>query len=140
MVGDRPKSPGVGYGNPPRHSRFKKGQSGNPKGRPKGSKNLATLLERVLTEQVLITENGRRRSISKLEASFKQLVNRAASGDLAAMRQLYALLPWLEGQLDDAESSPVVMSTRDEAVLERVRKRLLHIAERIDHEKETDTG
>jgi hypothetical protein len=138
MRANRPKNRAFGYGNPPIHTRFKKGQSGNPKGRPKGSKNLATLLERVLTEQVVITENGKRRSISKLEASFKQLLNGAAIGDLAAMRQLYALLPWLESQLD-SEPSPAATNTSDQAALERVRKRLLHIAERIRHEKETGT-
>src|SRR5215469_15592455 len=49
----------VGYGKPPRHTRFKKGQSGNPRGRPCGSKNLKTLLSEALSEPVIITENGR---------------------------------------------------------------------------------
>src|SRR5215469_5153687 len=51
----------VGYGKPPRSSRFKKGQSGNPRGRPSGSKNLSTLLSEALNEPVIVTENGRRR-------------------------------------------------------------------------------
>jgi Family of unknown function (DUF5681) len=51
----------IGYGKPPRHTQFKRGQSGNPKGRAKGSKNLATLIMSVLNERVIITENGRRR-------------------------------------------------------------------------------
>ena len=139
MASDRSNSRAVGYGHPPRHSRFKSGQSGNPKGRPKGSKNIATLLERALTERVVVTENGKRRSISKLEASFKQLVNLAASGDLAAMRQLYALIPWLEGQVTD-ESSRTGLSAGDEGALARLRERLLGIAERIHREKETDAG
>ena len=139
-MASRPKAYAVGYGKPPGHSRFKPGHSGNPKGRPKGSKNIATLLERALTERVFVTENGKRRSISKLEASFKQLVNRAASGDLAAMRQLYALIPWLEGQLNDTEPPRTTISAADEGAMARVRERLLAIAERIHREKkEPDT-
>ena len=55
----------VGYRNPPHHTQFKKGQSGNPRGRPCGSKNLKTLVNEVLNELVTITENGRRRKITK---------------------------------------------------------------------------
>jgi hypothetical protein len=51
----------AGYGKPPRHTRFKKGQSGNPRGRPKGSKNLTTLLTEALNEPVIVAENGGRR-------------------------------------------------------------------------------
>jgi hypothetical protein len=55
----------VGFGKPPAHSRFKKGQSGNPWGRPAGAKNLKTLLNEALNERVIVAENGRRRKISK---------------------------------------------------------------------------
>jgi hypothetical protein len=81
----------VGFGKPPRQNQFRKGASGNPKGRPRGRRNLATVLEKALQERVVINENGSRKTITKLEAAVKQLVNRAASGDLAAMRQLSAL-------------------------------------------------
>jgi Family of unknown function (DUF5681) len=81
----------VGFGKPPEHSRFRKGRSGNPKGRPKGKRNLATVLERTLQEKVVVNENGVRRTVTKLEAAVKQLVNKAAAGDLAALRQLTAL-------------------------------------------------
>ena len=75
----------VGYARPPEHSQFKKGQSGNPKGRPKGGLNLATLYNRALGEKVTITENGRRKTITKLEIALKQLINKAAQGDPRAM-------------------------------------------------------
>ena len=52
----------VGKGKPPEHTRFQKGQSGNPTGRRKGSKNVATLLEQVLNERVVVTENGKRKT------------------------------------------------------------------------------
>ncbi len=81
----------VGKGKPPQQTRFQKGQSGNPRGRRKGSKNVATLLEQVLNERVVITENGKRRTITKLEAMLKQLANKAASGEHRAMKLLIPL-------------------------------------------------
>ena len=71
----------VGYGRPPAHSKWKKGQSGNPKGRPLGSKNFLMLMESVLDEQVTIKEGNGRRRISKREAIAKQIANKAAAGD-----------------------------------------------------------
>jgi uncharacterized protein DUF5681 len=55
----------VGYGKPPAQTRFKKGQSGNPTGRPKGTPNFATALERALEEQVVVNEGGQRRTVTK---------------------------------------------------------------------------
>jgi hypothetical protein len=81
----------VGYGKPPKATRFKKGQSGNPKGRPQGSLNVAVVFVKTLRERVVINENGRRRTVTKLEAALKQLVNRAAGGELRALRQLVEL-------------------------------------------------
>lgn len=76
----------VGYGKPPVHTRFAKGRSGNPKGRPRGAKNMATLIEEALNERVTVKENGRTRRITKKAAAFKQAVNKAAAGDLKALR------------------------------------------------------
>src|ERR1700683_4792473 len=69
----------VGYGRPPQATRFKPGQSGNPRGRPKGSVNLGTALNRTMRERIVIVEQGRRKTISKAEAIAKQAANRAVS-------------------------------------------------------------
>jgi hypothetical protein len=96
----------VGYGKPPRHSRFKKGSSGNPKGRPRGSKNAATLLNEALSEQVVISENGRRRTITKKEAIVTQIVNKAASGDHRAIQLLLVnQIPLIEARLESSQSA-----------------------------------
>lgn len=78
----------VGFGKPPKQTRFRKGQSGNPKGRPRGAKNFSTIMKEELQQRVLVRENGRQKSIPKLRAIAKQLVNRAASGDHRAIRTL----------------------------------------------------
>jgi hypothetical protein len=90
------RRPVAAYGKPPRHTRFKKGQSGNPRGRPSGSKNLRTLLNEALNEPVVVTEEGRRRKITKREAIVTQLVNRSATADLRALKILLDTLREIE--------------------------------------------
>jgi hypothetical protein len=82
----------VGYGKPPWATRFRKGQSGNPKGRPLGSRNFTSLVEEALAEPVVINENGRRRKASKLQVIVKQLVNKAAQGDHRSIQLLVAFI------------------------------------------------
>jgi hypothetical protein len=67
----------VGYGNPPMHSRFQKGQSGNSAGRPRISKDFASITRRMLLEQVVIVEGGRKQTLSRQDVILKQIVNKA---------------------------------------------------------------
>ena len=88
-------SDGGGYKKPPIHSRFRPGQSGNPKGRPKGAKGFAAELERELASKIPITEYGRRRRVSKRDAMVKMLVAKATKGDLRAVATVLAHTPVL---------------------------------------------
>jgi hypothetical protein len=78
----------IGYRKPPKRTQFRKGESGNKSGRSKGSKNVATVLRNELNQRIPITENGKHRTITKLEATIKQMINRAAAGDARAMRTM----------------------------------------------------
>jgi hypothetical protein len=123
MQPDQKRDYEVGYGKPPRHTRFKKGQSGNPQGRPKGSKNLPTLLTEALNEPVVVAENGRRRKITMRQAIIKQLVKRSATADLRAMKILLDMVRDLERQAEPASPETAEFSEADEKVLEQLRAR-----------------
>jgi hypothetical protein len=118
-----PSSNEVGFGNPPKHTRFQKGVSGNPKGRPRGTHNLAAVLARTLRERVVINENGIRKVVTKQEAAVKQLANKAASGDLVAMRLLTALVAASESDSAEAPKTPT-LNDADLKVMNGVLKRL----------------
>ena len=105
----------VGYGKPPKGTRFKKGKSGNPRGRPKGSLNLATDLTAELGEQITVREDGRPRKVSKQRALIKSLMAKALQGDVRATASLLALYarvitepPPDDNQLIDADELQVL--------------------------------
>lgn len=72
---EKDESEQVGYQRPTRRTRFKTGESGNPAGRPRGSKNPIAHLSKTLREPVVVSQNGRRKSITKCEALTRQLVH-----------------------------------------------------------------
>ena len=84
------KSPGktgpgaVGYKNPPADKRFKAGKSGNPRGRPKGHRNVATMTKDVLSRRVKVRSEGKTVEMRAVEAIFRVLANGAAQGNIKA--------------------------------------------------------
>jgi Family of unknown function (DUF5681) len=113
----------VGYGKPPEVTRFKKGVSGNPKGRPRGSLNVATVFIKTLREKVVIIENGRRKTVTKLEAALKQLVNKAASGDIRALRQLLESARDAEAKQNAPGAQDPAIGELDQEVIDGILKR-----------------
>ena len=79
----------VGYGSPPVHSRFKKGQSGNPTGRAKGSQNLKTIFNKVLDEEISLREGSEVKKVSKAEALVRGMVVGALKGDQRNLAMLF---------------------------------------------------
>jgi flagellar hook-basal body complex protein FliE len=114
----------VGYGKPPIDTRFKPGVSGNPSGRPKGTKNLTTLVHEALNEPVIVAENGRRRKVSKRQAIIKQLINRSAQGDLKAIQMLLDVMQQIERRQEATDPTATTFDAGDEKVLEQLIARL----------------
>ena len=117
----------VGYGKPPTKNQFVKGKSGNPKGRPKGSKNMQTTVRNLLDELVVVKANGRATKMSNTEALLRRLINQAHSGDRFATRELLNL----RIRYDNPEQLEVASPERQRqnaASLESLMRRLKRIA------------
>lgn len=126
----------VGYGRPPKHTQFKPGQSGNPKGRPKGIRNLNTDLEEELSLKILVTEGGQQQQTTKQRAMLKSLFAKALNGDVRASGVLINLILGLE-QTRIAAQSTEAMAEEDLAILEAFKQKILSQASlqrRNDHE------
>jgi predicted site-specific integrase-resolvase len=94
----------VGYGKPPKCTRFQKGVSGNPKGRPKKAPDFDAELIRESKSLITINDNGRRTRISKFQGIVKQLTNEALTGNISALRMFFAVCqPALERAALSAE-------------------------------------
>jgi hypothetical protein len=113
----------VGYANPPRHTRFEKGKSGNPAGRRAGSRNLSTVVVASANAPVSVRDGGRRRTVTKLEAMAKALADKAAAGDPRATQQLTQLLQIFEGRAAQSNQPPVTTEA-DERVVRQLYRRI----------------
>ena len=133
----------VGYGKPPKHTQFRPGQSGNPKGRPKGSKNLKTELAEVLAETVVVREGDVTRKVSKRRALLTSQANRAIKGDAKSAALITALDTRLLGDGDDAVDIKEIVHEDDRAVVETLKTRLLQKQkrdQRVDERSDQTEG
>jgi Family of unknown function (DUF5681) len=126
----------VGYGKPPRERRFAQGKSGNPRGRPKGSKNLATSFIEIGREQITVTEGGRTRTMTKAEAVVHQLTNKAASGDPRARREYFQVHKMLQPPESTEEITPD-LTDRDKDVMKNFLRRLDRMGKKKSDEPST---
>ena len=100
----------VGYGRPPRHSRFKPGRSGNPRGRPKGAASCKTIVQRLALQEHEVVEHGRKRRRTTLALVLIVLRMRAAEGNARALAELTDLLEKFEpGEFDPANGAFIFM-------------------------------
>lgn len=103
----------VGYGKPPRKNRFQPGHSGNPKGRPKGTKNTTTLLRQVLDSKIELRTGGRPRKISVREGILTRIAERALKGDTKSatfVLQLY--------DMPDSAQDASVTATEEQEIID----------------------
>lgn len=108
----------VGYGKPPKHTRFKTGESGNPRGRPRGARGLKGLLKEELGKKVTIQEEGKQIKLTKQELVIKQLLNKAGKGDLRAMPKVFELMILFDDEADHTELGKRSLAPDDRAILE----------------------
>jgi Family of unknown function (DUF5681) len=106
----------VGYGRPPKSGQFRRGQSGNPKGRPKVARSLATKVRAVLSRKITVMERGRPTSRSAVEAILHTYLERAIRGDTKTGAFLLGQLERL--QAESTESSADVLSERDHEIIQ----------------------
>jgi hypothetical protein len=81
----------VGYRRPPKATQFKKGESGNPKGRPKGSRTVGAVLQDILQQRIAVTENGKTRRLPALEVMLRRLANDAMRNEPVALKLMLSL-------------------------------------------------
>jgi hypothetical protein len=115
----RPSGPDeyeVGYAKPPRHSQFKPGQSGNPKGRRKGSRNLPSTVNKVLGRKIPVVERGRRKSVPADEAILHRYLEMALKGDVKAGAYLLAQLERFQPH-EPEEVKQEALSEEDKAIV-----------------------
>ena len=108
-----PSSYTVGYGKPPLHTRFKKG---NP-GRPRGSRNLKTLLQQALAKRIVVSDGGRRRRVTRREIGIAKVADRFAEGDQQAVKLLLGLLLELERRAPDEAAARPPLDAHDKEVV-----------------------
>mgnify|MGYP001829128696 CR=1 FL=1 len=108
----------IGYGKPPKHTRFKPGQSGNPKGRPKKTRNFKTDLQEELQAPITITESGQTKVISRQQAVIKRTLEKALQSDLRAAQML---VQWVGNHLMEEPDllADQPLAAEDLALLER---------------------
>jgi hypothetical protein len=111
----------TGYKRPPKAHQFKPGKSGNPRGRPKGTRNLSTDLAEISSRRVPIRENGKERRTSRQEAVLLSLYNKALHGDVKAATSIINMLIKLSPQDEAAPETSV--SETDQLIVENFLRR-----------------
>jgi Family of unknown function (DUF5681) len=112
----------VGYGRPPKATRFAPGRSGNPKGRPRGTRTVGTILRDVIRQQVAVTESGKTRRVPVIEGMLRRLVNDALRGDAGAVKLLLSLVDRY-GDSPEAVVKLADMLAEDQQILARYLQR-----------------
>jgi hypothetical protein len=120
-MADRPDD--IGYGKPPKHRQFVKGRSGNPKGRPKGAKNLKTRFQEAANKKIKVTENGVTREITKVDAGLTQFFNKVAAGEMRALNSLPTWFRVFSDPEDEPGLSTPFSSEDDKTMKENILKR-----------------
>jgi hypothetical protein len=121
----RPPTPDyeVGFGKPPIETRFRPGQSGNPKGRPKRAKDTRTIAQSVLNHPVAVIEGGVRKTKTLREVSLRKVAEKAASGELKSLGFLLAVAREDEAASGHVADDAAVAAADDEVIRAYLQRR-----------------
>ena len=109
----------IGYKKPPEESQFRPGKSGNPRGRPKASKNTYSILDGELSKIILLKENGKEIKLTKKQAMLRHLINKAVQGDSKAMFFVFNQLLELDQKSDLKSEASKMLADEDQAILKQ---------------------
>lgn len=119
----------VGYRKPPKHTRFRPGQSGNPRGRPRSAKGLNTIVRETMTQKITVRTAAGEKKITRIEAVVQKTVEQAMKGNPRALAELLKLYG---NAIPEERSEAEVLTEREEdltatdlAILEALRAELL---------------
>jgi hypothetical protein len=108
----------IGYGRPPTGTRFRPGQSGNPKGRPKGARSAAAMARSALERRISVTEAGSKRSMSVRQVALRRLAEKAISGDAKALSFLLSLEGYADWPASDDLPEARESSDQDREIIQ----------------------
>ncbi len=111
-----PQADGVGYCRPPRRTQFQPGRSGNPKGRPKGSRSVGDILHDIMSQRISVNENGKSRRVAAIEVLLLRLRNNALGSNDKAIKLLLALMDRYDGSSEKGVSIEDLRA-EDQAIL-----------------------
>ena len=100
----------VGYGKPPKASQFPAGKSGNPKGRPKGVKSAAAIVQEIFLKPVTVTQNGKPTKMTTIGALLCRVVATASKGDLKALKLAWDIFSKSIGTTDPSSIADLMGS------------------------------
>jgi len=131
-----------GYGNPPVSTRFEKGRSGNPRGRPRGSRNRKAPYESVLGQLVTVRTDGTEQKLTAAEAFLLHMTRRGLGGDAAAARATHDAIEAAPGQVNRearVDIAQILIQFRGTSLKSRLEQTLrdLKMATKLDAYRET---
>ena len=127
----------VGYGKPPKNSQFKKGQSGNPKGRLKGMRNLESIVRDEAYSKISIKEHGKTRTVTKVEALMKRMMAKGIQGDNKAASIALSLMQEYLPTVDPEAARRVPLNEQEMKILTRHAEFLAVMEEAADDDNDT---